>query len=310
MDKNDLKRRWRQEGKRNRPDGVCSFFPDCHKATDGVHKMCQDCRAASYIHHKARCAKPKPEGTCRASGCLKVAVTGKARCEGCAKRDARQSASIKGRGTSQKRRHRIKAEVMAAYGHTCLCCGETNLAFLSIDHIDRYDGAGPKTGSVLYAWLRAQNFPSGFRVLCINCNFALGKFGYCPHGDLTQPFKNRVPLSDRAALLKARGLACKMKNKLAAFRAYGGVFCACCEEPHHECLSIDHINNDGARHRRAICGKDRTEPKNREIYLWLKINGYPDGFQVLCLNCNNAKRTHPVCPHKIAVKAQGPGVQA
>lgn len=33
----------------------------------------------------------------------------------------------------------------------------------------------------MYRWLRNHGYPLGFRVLCMNCNFALGKFGYCPH---------------------------------------------------------------------------------------------------------------------------------
>jgi hypothetical protein len=30
-------------------------------------------------------------------------------------------------------------------------------------------------------WLRKNGFPKGFRVLCHNCNFAHGHYGYCPH---------------------------------------------------------------------------------------------------------------------------------
>jgi len=35
--------------------------------------------------------------------------------------------------------------------------------------------------SNFYRWLKQNNFPEGFRVLCINCNFSLGIYGYCPH---------------------------------------------------------------------------------------------------------------------------------
>lgn len=31
---------------------------------------------------------------------------------------------------------------------------------------------------------------------------------------------------------------------------------------------------------------------------WLKTNGYPDGFQTLCHNCNMAKGFYGICPHK------------
>ena len=81
------------------------------------------------------------------------------------------------------------------------------------------------------------------------------------------------------------------KLKDAAYAAYGGYLCACCGETIEAFLSLDHINNDGADHRRAV---DR-----RKIYKWLKVNGYPEGFQVLCMNCNFGKaRNGGICPHK------------
>jgi hypothetical protein len=70
--------------------------------------------------------------------------------------------------------------------NACACCGNTNYEFLAIDHIN---GGGNKHrketglpgGSRFAAWLIKQNYPSGYRVLCHNCNMALGSYGYCPH---------------------------------------------------------------------------------------------------------------------------------
>jgi hypothetical protein len=42
-------------------------------------------------------------------------------------------------------------------------------------------------------------------------------------------------------------------------------------------LSLDHIQSDGAEHRREI-------PGPMEIYLFCKKNGIPEGFQTLCHN--------------------------
>ena len=53
------------------------------------------------------------------------------------------------------------------------------------------------------------------------------------------------------------------------------------------CLSIDHINDDGAEHRRQLYG---TNASGLRFYNWLKRNGYPDGFQVLCMNCQWIKK--------------------
>ena len=34
------------------------------------------------------------------------------------------------------------------------------------------------------------------------------------------------------------------------------------------------------------------------IYIWLKNNNFPEGFQVLCFNCNCGKaRNKGICPH-------------
>jgi len=70
---------------------------------------------------------------------------------------------------------------------------------------------------------------------------------------------------------------------------YGGV-CACCGETEFGFLTIHHINNDGAEHRRQI---------KKDIYQWLKNNGFPDGFEPRCYNCNcGMEYNGGVCPHE------------
>ena len=96
--------------------------------------------------------------------------------------------------------------------------------------------------------------------------------------------------ANREQALKAQRLSGR-KLKDAAYAAYGGYRCACCGETIEAFLSIDHVNNDGAHHRRLV---DR-----RKIYKWLARNGYPKDFQVLCMNCNFGKaRNGGICPHK------------
>lgn len=82
------------------------------------------------------------------------------------------------------------------------------------------------------------------------------------------------------------------KIKKAAFDHYGGK-CACCGEDEIDFLAIDHIHNDGAEHRRS------TNCSGSRMYSWLKNNDYPEGFQVLCHNCNFSKHLHGVCIHKL-----------
>jgi hypothetical protein len=79
--------------------------------------------------------------------------------------------------------------------------------------------------------------------------------------------------------------------KDAAYAAYGGYRCACCAETQVTFLCIDHVNNDGYQHRKQI-------GRGSNIYLWLRKHGYPQGFQVLCMNCNFGKKhNNGVCPH-------------
>ena len=86
---------------------------------------------------------------------------------------------------------------------------------------------------------------------------------------------------------KAKGRKYHKSLKGEVFNAYGGYICVCCGEIHELFLCIDHINNDGNRHRKYTLRKGDT------FYLWLKRNGFPPGFQVLCFNCNWGKAQDP-----------------
>jgi len=80
------------------------------------------------------------------------------------------------------------------------------------------------------------------------------------------------------------------KLKDDVFAAYGGYRCNCCGETEVLFLQIDHVENDGAVHRREI--------GSGALYLWLKRHKFPEGFQVLCANCNWGKRQNGgICPH-------------
>jgi hypothetical protein len=84
----------------------------------------------------------------------------------------------------------------------------------------------------------------------------------------------------------------RRRLKDLVYAAYGGYSCRCCGETTPEFLTIDHINGDGANHRRIIgrCGNT--------LLLWLKKNNFPTGFQILCWNCQWGKRRDGICPHQ------------
>lgn len=96
----------------------------------------------------------------------------------------------------------------------------------------------------------------------------------------------------------AQEKARRTKLKLLCFQIYGGPKCACCGEVVIEFLQIDHIGNDGARHRQEIFGTKRAS--GDRFYKWLRANKFPTGFQVLCANCNFAKGHFGECPHVAA----------
>ncbi len=82
------------------------------------------------------------------------------------------------------------------------------------------------------------------------------------------------------------------KLKVSVFEAYGGVKCNCCGEANIKFLTMDHINNDGNVHRQS------NPEAGPGLYRWIAKNNYPEGFQVLCWNCNLGKaHNNGVCPH-------------
>jgi hypothetical protein len=79
--------------------------------------------------------------------------------------------------------------------------------------------------------------------------------------------------------------------RIQVIEAYGGrCNCPGCHVVHAELLTVDHVNGDGAEHRRSL-GKS-----TRDMYWWIVKNGFPDDFQLLCGSCNMAKRDNDKCP--------------
>ena len=78
----------------------------------------------------------------------------------------------------------LRLRVLEAYGSVCSCCGETQQEFLSIDHINHDGYAHRKSvrgGPAMYRWVIKNEFPTTLRLLCMNCNWSYGMWGYCPH---------------------------------------------------------------------------------------------------------------------------------
>lgn len=67
-------------------------------------------------------------------------------------------------------------------------------------------------------------------------------------------------------------------------RACGGK-CCCCGPQVDKYFQLDHVNDDGAEHKKLLTGN----PRNGNMYRWAAKNGFPDNLQLLCCNCHQAK---------------------
>lgn len=85
--------------------------------------------------------------------------------------------------------------------------------------------------------------------------------------------------------LRAYGKANNLRLKSLVLGHYSNnkQECAYCGFDDIRALSIDHINGGGLAHRREI-------GTNAGFYRWLRQENYPEGYQVLCMNCQFIKR--------------------
>lgn len=91
---------------------------------------------------------------------------------------------VKGREYARLYQHKIREEMLKAYGEKCTCCGETNRGFLTLDHVNnngKLHRLAFKSGTLLD--LRRRGWPKdGYTILCYNCNLGRARNKHiCPH---------------------------------------------------------------------------------------------------------------------------------
>lgn len=118
-------------------------------------------------------------------------LPGKKGCKSCSKKKVDCTVRFtKNHPNLQKNyRKKIRFEVLKKYGGVCKCCDESELSFLTIDHVNK-DGAierkklyGSNTGQS-FPWflkLKREDIRKDLQVLCYNCNNASFIYGVCPH---------------------------------------------------------------------------------------------------------------------------------
>jgi hypothetical protein len=95
-----------------------------------------------------------------------------------------------------------------------------------------------------------------------------------------------------AESIKARIRWHRSSARMDVLGAYGGK-CKCCGETEEKLLAVDHVHNNGAEHRKE------KGMRGASFYRWIRRQGYPDDYQILCCNCNWGKyRNKGLCPHK------------
>jgi hypothetical protein len=92
-------------------------------------------------------------------------------------------------------------------------------------------------------------------------------------------------------LIKEKYKAFMLRMKMEVFSHYsnGTIECSCCGENTLEFLTIDHING---------CNKEQRKKEGKPIYRYLKKHNYPEGYRILCCNCNLSLGFYGYCPHK------------
>jgi hypothetical protein len=127
-------------------------------------------------------------------------------------------------------------------------------------------------------------------------------FGRCKRCKV--PVVNTTYCPQCAKIISNRGKKSKGKLRDLVISHYGGYKCVCCGETEKLFLTLDHINDDGAAHRRSINPSAPRQATSERLCSWLRDNNFPPGFQVLCFNCNIGKHRNGVCPHQSLMSEQ------
>jgi hypothetical protein len=185
-------------------------------------------------------------------------------------------------------------EVVAHYspGLTCGRCGFDKYPALTIDHAA---GGGARQRDALsasanrytsfqfYLWLRRSGYPSGYDVLCQNCQrikvVERREWGFHAKDpdDLTDHYRR---YRDYYARFNSEFFRKVRDEAIHHYSPEGR--CTGCGFDDFRALQIHHELGGGRKHVRA-------EGTNNLAWI-LRRDGYPSGFTVLCANCNWLKR--------------------
>ena len=133
----------------------------------------------------------------------------------------------------------------------------------------------------------------------------------------TPEYKSKRKVREQKPKRKARRKEIREDRRLKVLQHYSTRLsksdipcCNCCgEHLHIDFLAIDHIAG-----RRQMDSEPElvklgysSKLKNNALIKWLIEYDYPEGFQILCHNCNQAKgmpKNNNICPHETIRKEE------
>ena len=169
----------------------------------------------------------------------------------------------------------------------CKNCGISGIPFLNIDHIygRKQMGHSRNIGTLkLYRYLHKEH-PTGYQVLCYNCN-------------MIKELKRKEKGHKQSPMaIKRRRQRRDTKEFVLRGYSRGKPKCVCCGFSNLDGLALDHIEGRKKMGHSRELGSDDLRMVVKKEYK--KTGKWPTGVQVLCHNCNGAKRESPECPHKL-----------
>lgn len=177
---------------------------------------------------------------------------------------------------NRNNRQKFKEQVLRMYNFSsaesvrCTHCTESRLDALTIDHIANNGSTHRKlVGSdSFYRKLHNEGYPSGFQVLCYNCNIA--------------KYLNTLKPSDTQPAKRNRKYRLRVKRE---FMALLGGQCKICGIDNLDLLTVHHPLNNGADHRREIAAGQRGSTFYRNVMR----SGDISNLECRCFSCNCAE---------------------
>jgi hypothetical protein len=119
----------------------------------------------------------------------------------------------------------------------CALCPESRLMALAVDHVNGRDGTQANWGGTrLQSWLVKNKYPTGYQILCHNCN----------------SLKSWPTGRDDPKLAERRESELRLKKEVISHYSAGTCKCDTCGADDLRVLNMDHVNGGGTAHRKSL----------------------------------------------------------